>query len=512
MKHSRTARAWALVIAIVLLFIAVVPATLAYVMTATEPLINIFIPETTEEPEPPDTTAPEPPDTDPPRPPRPPVTTEPIPTVTYSDLDIGAEIDHPFGDDYVPPKDLSFEVEVDLGPDLVGETVLIDGVPTVVGEDGKITVTVKPDAPVNIDQIPVGTEVTATLKNGDDSGFTLDNGEDSKDVVIRAEIDNRVDFLNVYRPSGFGFGDFVTLNGLKVLEGRDWKDGDSFSFLLEIKRGEEWVELGTATVTYDPNDPEFAEFSFTETLNALRLDAAGVYTFRLTEVIGDLPDIVYDKTVNYIDAVVGDRDMDGRLELQNLVLPENAEFVYDAVTGRYELMIVFNNAYKPTDKPNNITVDVNVKHEITGDEVDPEDNEFEFILENVGTEDEAVKITDEDGNLIFELIFTPEDIGKTFHFELTQKPGDLDGMDYSDKVYKIEITIGLDENNRLTADIKVDGETVEEEDLNFVFESSYDPTSYAWLWFLLIPLTDKIVALIIALIIRKRYEDKLLGV
>ena len=518
MKHSKQIRAVALVAAFAVMFFAIVPATLAYIMTATEPLVNVFISETTTEGE--TTAPPTPPGPGPgPGPIFPPVTTEPettappAPGTTYGKLDIGAEIEHPFGDDYEIPEDLVFEVEVDLGDGMIGSEVVIDGERIPVGEDGKITVTVTPGENLRIEKIPDGTEVTVTLLNGEDSGFTLDDGSSSKELVIDSSNPNRVDFLNVYTPGGFNLGDFVSLEGLKVIQGRDWKDGDTFTFRLEIKNADgTWKEVGTSTIVYDAENPDFDAFSFTSILNSLRLDAMGVYSFRLTEVKGSVSDVAYDTTVSHIDAVVGDADMDGKLELQHLVLPENAEFVFDEETGRYDLKVVFSNTYVA---PNDIIVVLGAEANLKTEEEDFAHifEELEFVLENEANGTQIIEVTDENGKAIFELGFSAADIGKSYDYTLSQVKGDLKGVEYSDQSYRVRITIGVDENNRLVAFVSVDGEPLDEDTMKFVFtfETGYDPASYAWLWFFLILITDKVAALTVALIIRRRYEKKVLG-
>ena len=68
-----------------------------------------------------------------------------------------------------------------------------------------------------------------------------------------------------------------------------------------------------------------------------------------------------------------------------------------------------------------------------------------------------VTISDKDGNASFKLKFTEEDIGKTYKYQLSLVPGKMNGLTYSDKKYDIEITISLNENNKLVATITMNG-------------------------------------------------------
>lgn len=508
MKNSKTFRAIALTVALILLFVALVPSTVAFVMTVTDPLINIFHPtvtepETTEPIEPPVTT--EPPES----------TTEPGIGTLYGHIDVSVMLSHPFGDDYKLPEGLTFELEADFGLAQVGREIRIGEETVTVGADGKVTFTVKPGVELRIGLIPAGNDVTVTLKNPAGSGFSAKDGKDSVNVIILPHEAHRADFINVYTPTGFSFGSFVSLNGLKVLEGRDWQEGDSFEFLLEMQNadGETWKEIGRASVTYNPNDPEFdpetfAEFHFASALASLQFSAAGTYTLRLSEVIGTLDNMAYDETVHYIDVVVGDSDMNGAYELQHLVLPETAVFVFDEATGRYEVKFIFNNSYTATDIPNSVKVSIGVRNDILNDTngvLNPAD--FEFLMKLLESGAEIVQKTDANGKTVFTLEFSASDIGKTYTYTLSQVTGNIDNVEYSAKVYRISITIGVDENNQLTAAVVIDNVPQTTELIEVVFETIYDPESYWW-HILLVPVVVKAVALPVAVVVRNKNQKE----
>ena len=125
--------------------------------------------------------------------------------------------------------------------------------------------------------------------------------------------------------------------------------------------------------------------------------------------------------------------------------------------------MAFNNTYNPPEipTPENITLDVLVDKTVrcSGDsKIGPEG--FLFLLENLDNDalNQVLK-TDAEGNALHQLTFTAEDLGKTFHYRLTEVNDNKEGVTYSTAEYLIDITISLDEqNNLLKADITINGE------------------------------------------------------
>ena len=84
-------------------------------------------------------------------------------------------------------------------------------------------------------------------------GFAV-KGDATKTVTVGADGTASISFVNTYTPDAVKPSN-VTVSGVKVLEGRQWQVGDSFSFVLEQKDGENWTKLGEQTVTYNAEKP-----------------------------------------------------------------------------------------------------------------------------------------------------------------------------------------------------------------------------------------------------------------
>ena len=190
------------------------------------------------------------------------------------------------------------------------------------------------------------------------------------------------------------------------------------------------------------------------------------------------------------------------------MLPETAVFVFDEATGRYEVKFIFNNSYTATDIPNSVKVSIGVRNDILNDTngvLNPAD--FEFLMKLLESGAEIVQKTDANGKTVFTLEFSASDIGKTYTYTLSQVTGNIDNVEYSAKVYRISITIGVDENNQLTAAVVIDNVPQTTELIEVVFETIYDPESYWW-HILLVPVVVKAVALPVAVVVRNKNQKE----
>lgn len=76
-----------------------------------------------------------------------------------------------------------------------------------------------------------------------------------------------------------------------------------------------------------------------------------------------------------------------------------------------------------------------------------------------------VEKTDKDGKTQFVLSFDSADIGETYTFTLSEVKGDLKDMEYSEKEYEISIRVYLDVDNKVVAEVLVDGEDYTDKDI-----------------------------------------------
>ena len=381
-----------------------------------------------------------------------------------NDLLVRKSVEHPFGASYVIPDHIQFDFEISLGAFYANTTIETTEGKIVTDENGVLTLSAKPGSSVGIKGIDEGTEVTVTELQKL-PGFSVKGGETAQTVTVSADGTVYVDFTNVYSPEKVLLTD-LRVGGTKVLEGRDWQEGDEFVFVMEYDDGNgQWKSLGERTVAYDADNQQFADFDFTEALKGIEFAQVGTYAFRLYEVKGELDRVDYDETVNYFNVIVTDDDMDGKLEISGVSASQNATVTNE--NGIYTVDVLFNNTFIPV--PDDVTVTVTVKKTIkalSAETIAPKD--FEFILKNIVTGEEITLKTDANGLADLDLTFTEADAGKTFRYELSELQGKVVGVTYDTTVYTIDITVTLTDDNRLIADVTMNGEAVSDPVAEFV--------------------------------------------
>ncbi|MEE0929845.1 MAG: FctA domain-containing protein [Acutalibacteraceae bacterium] len=440
MKKHKFFKKFVLLFSLFVIISTMFQSTFAFVVTETQTLTNTFIPFKS----------------------------------IISDLIINKTVEHPFGEDYVIPDNIEFDFEINLGNKYAGKTFITTVGEKVADEAGIITVNAKPGVPVGIQGIDENTSVKVTELEKENDGFNVKDGIASKEVTVTSNGDTTANFVNIYTPDKVQSLN-VSVTGTKILEGRDWKKGDTFSFLLEQNDGAgNWISLDTKSVTYNSDDEEFNNFDFNNIVKSLEFNKIGTYSFRLSEVVGSIENMNYDKTINYFNIIVSDNDMDGKLEIQNVTASGNVTVTKGELPDEYNVDATFNNIFVSPSipEPEAIEVPINVIKTVknVGDKsIGPEN--FEFVLEKIHSDEKLTLKSDENGLAIFKLDFTSEDIGKTFNYKLTETNDGREGVTYSDKVYNIQISITLGVDNKLLYTMRCDSGIVKE--LNAEFENIY---------------------------------------
>ena len=266
------------------------------------------------------------------------------------DIMIRKTVEHPFGDSYIIPENIGFGFRVELGEEYAGKTVNTTQGSQTADSNGNIIVTVKPGESVGIREITAGTSVTVT-ELSQSPGFAVSGGNDSQTVTVTARQDTTVRFVNTYTPDPVPNVN-LEVTGIKNLEGRPWKEGDTFTFRLEHRYlGEDnsqWTELGTASVTYDPTVEDFNCFDLTELVQSVDYSRIGTYSFRVSEIEGVIGGITYDELTGYFDVQVSDVNMDGYLEFSHVTGTSGAEALWDDARDTYCVTMTFSNHYAPT--------------------------------------------------------------------------------------------------------------------------------------------------------------------
>lgn len=381
-----------------------------------------------------------------------------------NDLIINKTVEHPYGEYYQLPNKLLFKFKVNLGSKYANYEFDTSVGKKKSDKDGILEVSVKPNEPLTISGIDEGTLVKVT-EIQDKYGFEVKDREITKEITITESGVLVISFTNVYTPDPIKLND-ITITGTKILQDREWREGDNFTFMLEyLNENQEWITLSTKTIEYKENDNDFNKFNFTEEIQKVEYDTIGTYYYRISEVIGDDNNIDYDQNINYFSIEITDDDMNGKLELTNIEGHQNI------TVNNKNIDVTFNNRFK-LENVEDIEIKIASQKEVknTGDyEISPKG--FTFVLTNTETNTKKELLSNNDGMTIFGITYTKDDIGKTYNYTLHELNDNQPNVTYSDKVYKIQVEIVLNREDKLQANIRLDGDEVN--NVKAVFENIY---------------------------------------
>ena len=201
--------------------------------------------------------------------------------------------------------------------------------------------------------------------------------------------DNNKTIVNTYKASGK-----AQLEATKVLEGRDWKNGESFTF--ELFKGDE--SLGRKTVTKDSPKAVFDEIKYTEA----DIDAEYVYTIK---EVGTLP-----------SGVTSSGDLTVYVNIS-----DNGDGTLNVVTD-YRNGGTITNTYEANGK-----AQLEVTKELVGrDWLDSDEFTFELSGEGIETQTKTVKKGAEKA-IFDEIQYSEANAGKTYTYTIKETT-DLSGL------------------------------------------------------------------------------------
>jgi len=282
-------------------------------------------------------------------------------------LTVSKVVEHDFGTSYTIPADKTFDVTVTLsGIGTANETFeakatgnsSITSVTT--DANGKFNVSLKHNEQFEIFGLPEGTVATVVEANPG-TGFTAqywDNGVLGDGVVtVSGDKVSSVIVVNDYTPAKV-YPVNIAVSGTKTLTGREWQNGDEFTFELQKFVSGGWEVLGTDTVKYSDADKLF---DFSNAFENEAYTAIGTYYYRVIEIeptTGALGGVTYDKTVHSFSVVVTDMDMDGTLEISTVrSFRPDTTHVTQTLAG-WDVTVDFTNTYK-TSGSATVTIDLN---------------------------------------------------------------------------------------------------------------------------------------------------------
>lgn len=308
-----------------------------------------------------------------------------------------------------------------------------------------------------------------------------DNGDGTLSVTHVLKGTEPAEFKNTYSVTPL---DAELDFGLsKAIDGRDWTDGDEFSFTITAPEGVPLPDPATVTVSKGDAEDGIAAIKF----GKIHYAAAGTYKYEIRENAGSTVGMTYDAHVATAEVTVTE-DSEGNLTA-NVTKKENGRFTN---TYRTELdyaaaggLKLSKTLYGRPMTEGQFTFTVTPADDDSARALGllPGANNFESPATIEGTVGQIDILTGHEAK------FTQADAGKTFTYTVAEKNDGQPGYTYDDAVRTVTIAIADDTAGTLTATTTVSGgpegthETVHKSGENKVekalvpFHNSYSATT-----------------------------------
>ena len=319
-----------------------------------------------------------------------------------------------------------------------------------------------------------------------DAKYTIETTiTDNGDGTLKAEHvlkgTEPAEFKNSYSVTPLDAGLDFDLN--KVISGREWTDGDEFSFTITAPEGTPLPDPATVTVSKKDAKDGIATIKF----GKIHYAAAGTYKYEIRENAGSTVGMTYDAHVATAEVTVTENG-DGSLTA-NVTKKENGRFTntyrtelnYTAAGGLW--LSKYLDGRPMTEGQFTFTVTPADDASARALGLLPGANSFK----SPAAAEATVGLIDILAG--HEVIFTQADAGKTFTYTVAEKNDGQPGYTYDDAVRTVTIAIADDTAGTLTATTTVSGgpegthETVHKSGENKVekalvpFHNSYSATT-----------------------------------
>jgi len=306
--------------------------------------------------------------------------------------------------------------------------------------------------------IPEGTNYTV-VETQIPNGFTFNAAESSLTGVIDTTANDQALIVNTYAPIGTN-GNAVTIDVTKAITGNrdEWLTGESYRF--EVNHiSTTRAASAVAQFTIDSSD---ADKKHSLNLSGERYEEAGTYHYSITEIKGNIGGITYDTNERRFAVVVADADMDGDLEIT--AVNNEANTIVTRSGNTYTVAANFNNVYAPTGTA---LAEINIQkafasgnHSLSG---------YQFALYNVdpsqnGNATEVMRsgLTDASGKATITLAYaanlaTMQGVTHTYYLAEVNAGQLINNIQYTDAVYKIEITVKDNGDGTIAANTVIHG-------------------------------------------------------
>lgn len=276
-----------------------------------------------------------------------------------------------------------------------------------------------------------------------------DNGDGTLSVTHVLKGTEPAEFKNTYSVTPL---DAELDFGLsKAIDGRDWTDGDEFSFTITAPEGVPLPDPATVTVNKHDAKDGIAAVKF----GKIRYTAAGTYAYEIRENVGNAAGMAYDGHVATAEVTVTE-DGDGSLTA-NVTKKENGRFTntyrtelnYTAAGGLW--LSKYLDGRPMTEGQFTFTVTPADDASARALGLLPGANSFK----SPAAAEATVGLIDILAG--HEVIFTQADAGKTFTYTVAEKNDGQPGYTYDDAVRTVTIAIADDTAGTLTATTTVSG-------------------------------------------------------
>lgn len=237
----------------------------------------------------------------------------------------------------------------------------------------------------------------------------------------------------------------------KAIDGRDWTDGDEFSFTITAPEGAPLPDPATVTVSKKDAKDGIAAIKF----GKIHYAVAGTYKYEIRENAGSTVGMTYDAHVATAEVTVTE-DSDGNLTA-NVTKKENGRFTN---TYRTELdyaaaggLKLSKTLYGRPMTEGQFTFTVTPADDDSARALGllPGANNFESPATIEGTVGQIDILAGHEAK------FTQADAGKTFTYTVAEKNDGQPGYTYDDAVRTVTIAIADDTAGTLTATTTVSG-------------------------------------------------------
>ena len=311
--------------------------------------------------------------------------------------------------------------------------------------------------PADEDKVPGVTydehthEVVISVIDNLDGTLTVTTKIDGK----VADDDNRkILFENTYKAADANFAT-AKLGLTKVLEGRDWQDGDLFTFELEGVGGAP-VPMGdngtpSTSVVVGPNDVvdgaakiDFGSIVYTQ---------PGQYDYRVTEECGSAGGMSYSDNVAAFRVTVRDNTKTGELETTVRLISGDREFVntYDSSIPKDQLVNPhFSKRLVGRDWRDGDEFSFTITAKTPGAPLPVDDNGKEVTTVSVHNKSEADDFTFGTIPFTYDMV---RNGARTFEYEVTENASGIPGISDDKHAATVTVTVADQGNGTMSANV-----------------------------------------------------------